>query len=71
MLGDVITNSANVVAKGRLGPGQMVVADLTSAKFYANADVSKAVGAGLSFPPNALSGDQEPGWSGRVTEVAK
>ena len=28
VLGDVITNAENIVAKGRLGPGQMVVADL-------------------------------------------
>jgi hypothetical protein len=28
VLNDVITNAENIVAKGRLGPGQMVVADL-------------------------------------------
>jgi len=28
VLNDVLTNAENVVAKGRLGPGQMVVADL-------------------------------------------
>lgn len=28
MLGDVLSNAENVLAKGRLGPGQMVVADL-------------------------------------------
>jgi hypothetical protein len=28
VLGDVISNAENVVAKGRLGPGQMVCADL-------------------------------------------
>lgn len=29
VLGDVLTNAENIVAKGRLGPGQMVCADLT------------------------------------------
>jgi hypothetical protein len=33
----------NIVAKGRLGPGQMVVADLESSSFAENAAVSKAV----------------------------
>jgi hypothetical protein len=28
VLGDVMTNAENVVAKGRLGPGQMICADL-------------------------------------------
>jgi hypothetical protein len=28
VLNDVMTNAENIVAKGRLGPGQMVVADL-------------------------------------------
>jgi hypothetical protein len=28
VLGDVMSNAENVVAKGRLGPGQMVCADL-------------------------------------------
>mmetsp|Transcript_9319 Transcript_9319/g.16479 ORF Transcript_9319/g.16479 Transcript_9319/m.16479 type:complete len:1638 (+) Transcript_9319:28-4941(+) len=43
VLGDVITNAGNVVAKGRLGPGQMVVADLTNAKFYENSAISGEV----------------------------
>lgn len=29
VLGDVLSNADNIVAKGRLGPGQMVCADLT------------------------------------------
>lgn len=33
MLGDEITNASNVVAKGRLGPGQMVLADIVDGKF--------------------------------------
>lgn len=33
VLGDVITNASNVVAKGRLGPGQMVMADIVSGAF--------------------------------------
>jgi glutamate synthase (ferredoxin) len=33
VLGDEITNASNVVAKGRLGPGQMVLADIVDGKF--------------------------------------
>jgi hypothetical protein len=33
VLGDEITNASNVVAKGRLGPGQMVVADIEAGSF--------------------------------------
>lgn len=33
VLGDEITNASNVVAKGRLGPGQMVLADIVSGDF--------------------------------------
>jgi glutamate synthase (ferredoxin) len=43
VLGDVITNAENVVAKGRLGPGQMVCADLSDGSFSENAAISKAV----------------------------
>jgi len=43
VLGDVITNAGNVVAKGRLGPGQMVVADLQGGQFYENADISRTI----------------------------
>lgn len=43
MLGDVMSNAENVVAKGRLGPGQMVCADLEAGTFAENAAISKAV----------------------------
>eukprot|EP00882_Tetradesmus_deserticola_P001840 GHRQ01001973.1.p1 GENE.GHRQ01001973.1~~GHRQ01001973.1.p1 ORF type:complete len:1051 (+),score=503.61 GHRQ01001973.1:46-3198(+) len=43
VLGDVISNAQNVVAKGRLGPGQTVVADLESGEFAETAAISKAV----------------------------
>lgn len=33
VLGDEITNASNVVAKGRLGPGQTVLADIVSGDF--------------------------------------
>ena len=39
VLGDVLDNAANVVAKGRLGPGQMVMADLASGTFKENTEV--------------------------------
>lgn len=43
VLGDVISNASNIVAKGRLGPGQMVCADLESGSFAENAAISKAM----------------------------
>lgn len=43
VLGDVISNAENVVAKGRLGPGQMVVADLQTGTFLDNAAVCKSI----------------------------
>ncbi|GFH12496.1 glutamate synthetase, partial [Haematococcus lacustris] len=49
VLGDVISNAANIVAKGRLGPGQMVVADFSSGTFYENADISRAVATRLPY----------------------
>ncbi|KAF8065477.1 hypothetical protein HT031_003078 [Scenedesmus sp. PABB004] len=42
VLGDVISNAANIVAKGRLGPGQMVCADLATGSFAETAAISKA-----------------------------
>jgi hypothetical protein len=45
VLGDVLTNAENIVAKGRLGPGQMVCADLEAGSFAENAAISKAVAA--------------------------
>lgn len=35
VLGDVLTNASHVVRKGRLGPGQMVCADLHDVRFLA------------------------------------
>ena len=43
MLGDVLTNSDKVVAKGRLGPGQMVLADLAAGSFTTNTDIARSV----------------------------
>lgn len=43
VLGDVITNAKNVVAKGRLGPGQMIEADLETGEFLENTQVAKVV----------------------------
>lgn len=40
VLGDEITNASNVVAKGRLGPGQMVLADIVDGKFAGELRVS-------------------------------
>lgn len=41
VLGDVLTNAGNVVAKGRLGPGQMVCADLLEGTFAENTAIAK------------------------------
>jgi glutamate synthase (ferredoxin) len=43
VLGDVLTNAGNVVAKGRLGPGQMVCADLVAGTFQTNTEIAKYV----------------------------
>lgn len=43
VLGDVLSNAENVVAKGRLGPGQMVVADLEAGTFQENTEIAKDV----------------------------
>lgn len=43
VLGDVFTNAPNIVAKGRLGPGQMVLADLETGAFYENSQISKQI----------------------------
>ena len=43
VLGDVLSNAANVVAKGRLGPGQMVCADLEAGAFQENTEIAKDV----------------------------
>ena len=43
VLGDALTNAANIVAKGRLGPGQMVCADLAAGTFSGNTEIAKAV----------------------------
>jgi glutamate synthase (ferredoxin) len=42
-LDDVISNAHNIVAKGRLAPGEMVVADLENGEFLNNSAVSKMV----------------------------
>ncbi len=47
VLGDVFDNAANIVAKGRLGPGQMVCADMINGTFKENTQIAKDV-AGAS-----------------------
>ena len=54
MLNDVMETAPNVVAKGRLGPGQMVVADLTTGQFFENSDISRKVRASLASQPWGL-----------------
>lgn len=45
VLGDVFENAANIVAKGRLGPGQMVCADMVNGTFKENTQIAKDVAA--------------------------
>lgn len=45
MLGDVLDNAPNVTQKGRLGPGQMVMADLKSGTFKENTQIANEVAA--------------------------
>lgn len=56
MLGDVISNAENIVAKGRLGPGQMVVADLQGGAFFENADISREWCLGAGHEGEAVGG---------------
>lgn len=44
-MNDVLTNVDNVVRKGRLGPGQTIVADLTHGTFKEHAQIAKEVGS--------------------------
>lgn len=53
VLGDVISNASNVVAKGRLGPGQMVLADIVSGDFAGKKTHTSF--ESLDFPVFALS----------------
>lgn len=45
VLDDVLTNVDNVIRKGRLGPGQTLVADLSSGTFKENMQIAKEVGS--------------------------
>lgn len=49
VLGDVLTNAENVVAKGRLGPGQMVCADLSKGTFQNTQELAREVAAGHPY----------------------
>ena len=49
VLGDVLTNAGNVVRKGRLGPGQMVCADLATGVFQENTEIAREVAAGAPY----------------------
>ena len=49
VLGDAISNAANIVAKGRLGPGMMIQADLETGAFQENTEVAKEVATRLDY----------------------
>ena len=49
VLGDVFTNAKNIVAKGRLGPGQMVCADMVNGTFKENTQIAKDVASGSEY----------------------
>jgi len=49
VLGDVISNAANIVSKGRLGPGMMIQADLETGVFQENTEVAKEVAARCDY----------------------
>ncbi|GIL70387.1 hypothetical protein Vretimale_3573 [Volvox reticuliferus] len=49
VLGDVISNAENIVQKGRLGPGQMVCADLEKATFMETGAISKMVASSKPY----------------------
>jgi glutamate synthase (ferredoxin) len=43
VFGDVLTSAKNIVAKGRLGPGQMVLANLEDGTFKTNTELSREI----------------------------
>ena len=45
VLGDTLSNASNVIRKGRLGPGQMVCADLSKGTFQNTQQLAKEVAA--------------------------
>ena len=45
VLGDTLESASKVVAKGRLGPGQMLIADMDKGEFSTNIDNAKPVAA--------------------------
>ena len=49
VLGDAISNAANIVAKGRLGPGQMIQADLETGDFMENTEIAKEVASRCDY----------------------
>lgn len=49
VLNDVLDSASEVVAKGRLGPGQMVVADLDSGSFLRNEGVCEAAATDAAY----------------------
>ena len=49
VLGDVLSGAGEVVAKGRLGPGQMVLVDLASGEFSENGAIARAVSAAQPY----------------------
>lgn len=49
MLNDILDSAPNVITKGRIGPGQMVVADLGAGTFMENEDVAKEVGTDAQY----------------------
>ena len=49
VLNDILDNAPNVVAKGRLGPGQILVADLESGTFKEHGDVMSEVSSAAPY----------------------
>lgn len=49
VLNDIMDNAPNVVAKGRLGPGQIIVADLESGTFKEHGDVIAEVAGAAPY----------------------
>ena len=45
MLGDVLSNAENIIRKGRLGPGQMVCADLDVGVFQETQELAREAAA--------------------------
>lgn len=69
MLGDTLSNASNVVRKGRLGPGQMVCADLSRGTFQNTQELAREVAAAHPYSKwleDRYASSKLPYWSAKA-----